>query len=80
MSPLIHGERKVRQSVLEAIKSGNWNYEPEDSYSNEGFDSTNALPGSDQKLEVLAGRIHSGLPLWHPKDRLTYALSEESDE
>lgn len=67
----------MRQSVLEAIKSGNWNYEPDDSFVNGGFNSTNALPGSDQKLEVLADRIRSGLPLWHPKDRLTYAVAEE---
>ena len=69
-----------RQSVLDAIKSGDWNYEPEESPESEGFDSTAALPGSDQKLEVLAQRIRSGLPLWHPEDRLTYSLSPEEDE
>ena len=67
------------QSILEAIKSGDWNYEPEDSVVTEPFDSTDALPGSGQKLEILAERIRSGLPLWHPKDRLTYGLAEEDD-
>lgn len=69
-----------RQSVLDAIKSGDWNYEPEVSAASEGFDSTAALPGSDQKLEVLAQRIRAGLPLWHPNDRLTYSISSDEDE
>lgn len=69
----------TRQSVLEAIKSGDWNYEPEDSAEREGFDATSALPGSDQKLEVLAERIRSGLPLWHPEDRLTYSIHTEEE-
>jgi hypothetical protein len=67
----------VPQSVLEAIRAGNWNYEPEDGGEQDGFDSTTALPGSGKKLEVLASRIRSGLPLWHPEDRLTYGPDEE---
>ena len=68
----------TRQSVLEAIKSGDWNYEPDDDLAqNEAFDATTALPGSDRKLEVLAERIQSGLPLWHPEDRLTYSNTSE---
>lgn len=70
----------MRQSVLDAIKSGDWNYEPEDSASNDNFDSTSALPGSDQKLEILAQRIRAGLPLWHPEDRLTYAINPDDDD
>ena len=69
-----------RQSILEAIKSGDWNYEPEESGETDGFDSTKALPGSDQKLEVLAQRIRSGLPLWHPDDRLTYSVHPDDEE
>lgn len=65
------------QSVLEAIRAGNWNYEPDDSAQQDEFDSTSALPGSGKKLEVLADRIESGLPLWHPEDRLTYGVDEE---
>ena len=69
-----------RQSVLDAIKSSNWNYDPDESPVGDTFDSTNALPGSDRKLEILAERIRSGLPLWHPEDRLTYeARFEEED-
>jgi hypothetical protein len=69
----------VRLSVLDAIKSGDWNYEPEETDAKEGFDSTSALPGSDQKLEVLAKRIQNGLPLWHPKDRLHHGSADPSD-
>ena len=60
------------QSVLEAIKSGDWNFEPRESVATKTFSSTSALPGSEQKLRVLADRIRMGLPLWHPQDRLTY--------
>ena len=68
------------QSILEAIKSGDWNYEPDNAEVTNEFDSTEALPGSDQKLEILAERIRSGLPLWHPDDRLSYGLHEEDEE
>ena len=58
-------------SVLDAIKMGIWDYEPEDSKGNP-FDSTEALPGTDEKLAVLAQRLQEGLPLWHPSDRITF--------
>ncbi len=64
------------QSVLDAIKSGNWNFEPQEYMVVNNFDSTSALPGTDKKLEVLAERIRNGLPLWHPEDRLTYEKTE----
>ena len=60
-------------SVIEAIKSGLWDYEPAiDMDSDDDFSATEALPGTDAKLEVLATRVESGLPLWHPSDRLTF--------
>jgi hypothetical protein len=61
----------VPQSVLEAIQLGIWDYEP-DAYESKAYEATNALPGSDEKLEVMARRVRQGLPLWHPKDRRTY--------
>ena len=64
------------QSVLDAIKSGNWNFEPQEFMAVHHFNSTTALPGTDKKLEVLAERIRNGLPLWHPEDRLTYDKTE----
>lgn len=58
-------------SVLEAIKAGLWDYEPAPAEPNE-FASTDAMPGSEAKLKVLADRIAAGLPLWHESDRVTY--------
>jgi hypothetical protein len=61
----------VVKSVLEAIKQGVWNFEPE-RVEEQSFDSTRAMPGTDEKLEVLAERVRSGLPLWHGGDRTDY--------
>lgn len=55
-------------SVLEAIKMGLWDFEPADLRSND-FDATEALPGSREKLDVLAERVRRGLPLWNQLDR-----------
>ena len=63
------------KSVLVAIREGNWNYEPEHQHSDE-FGSTEAMPGSNEKLDILASRVNQGLPLWHPSDRLTYDGSD----
>lgn len=68
---LAAGSNTVPQSVLDAIKSGIWDYEPEECESNQ-FDSTNAMPGTSEKLEILSARVSQGLPLWHPDDRQTY--------
>jgi len=56
------------RSVLEAIKMGLWDFEPPEVESKQ-FDSTEAMPGTKAKLEVLARRVQRGLPLWHPGDR-----------
>jgi hypothetical protein len=61
----------VPTSVLEAIKLGLWNYEPENAARGE-FDCTEAMPGTQEKIAVLARRLERGLPLWHPSDRRTY--------
>lgn len=57
------------ESVIEAIRQGRWDFEPV-SNQTEDFVATSAMPGTLAKLEVLAERVRSGLPLWHPKDRL----------
>ncbi|BBO35132.1 hypothetical protein PLANPX_4744 [Lacipirellula parvula] len=62
------GDQDVPKSVLEAIKQGQWDFEPE-SIEEKRFDSTRAMPGTDEKLEVLAERVRAGLPLWHGHDR-----------
>ena len=61
----------MAKSVLEAIKQGIWDYEPDDTEERR-FPATRAMPGTDEKLEVLAARIHAGLPLWHRSDRKDY--------
>lgn len=58
-------------SILEAIKQGIWDYEPQDQQPRE-FRATGAMPGTDRKLSVLAERVRQGLPLWHPSDRQDY--------
>ena len=55
-------------SVLEAIKLGQWDFEPTH-LDDRQYRSTNSLPGSRAKLDVLAERARMGLPLWHPADR-----------
>lgn len=65
-------------SVLEAIKLGMWDYEPEEA-AREKFDSTGALPGTREKLEVLAERVRQGLPLWHDADRRCYREHDLDD-
>jgi len=66
----------VTQSILEAIKQGRWDYEPSFRI-NDKFDSTVALPGTQEKVDTLADRVRNGLPLWHPEDRKSF---DESDD
>jgi hypothetical protein len=56
---------------LDAIRAGLWDYEPEE-IDDSQFDSTRAMPGSDEKLDILAERVERGLPLWHSCDRTDY--------
>ncbi len=59
------------RSVLDAIRAGEWDYEPQPQAS-DGVEATKAIPGTPEKLDVLAERLRCGLPLWHPRDRLDY--------
>jgi hypothetical protein len=58
----------VLRSVLDAIKMGLWDFEPPETECSD-YDSTDAMPGTDEKVRVLADRVRSGMPLWHPWDR-----------
>jgi len=64
-------ENAVRKSVLEAIRQGEWDFEPEKVQEN-NYESTVAMPGTDEKLSVMAARVEAGLPLWHGSDRTEY--------
>jgi hypothetical protein len=61
----------VSKSVLEAIREGDWYFEPADLEPSR-FEATMAIPGTPEKLEVLAARVSAGLPLWHVRDRPDY--------
>lgn len=61
----------MSKSVLEAIKEGIWDFEPEE-IDGEQYDATRAIPGTREKLSVLAERARAGLPLWHESDRADY--------
>jgi hypothetical protein len=61
---------------LEAIREGNWDFEPEE-VAHEQYSATRAVPGTREKLRVLAERAHAGLPLWHVRDRADY--EEQTD-
>jgi len=61
----------MRQSVLKAIRQGEWDFEPEP-MQEEMYDATAAMPGSDEKVKEMARRASAGLPLWHSEDRRTF--------
>lgn len=61
----------MRQSVLKAIRQGEWDFDPEP-MQEEMYESTAAMPGSDEKVKELAKRAREGLPLWHSEDRQTF--------
>ena len=58
-------------SVLDAIREGLWDFEPKD-VDVDQFSATKAVPGSNEKVSILAERLRQGLPLWHPSDRRDY--------
>jgi hypothetical protein len=62
----------VSRSLLEAIKQGDFNFEPPAANGDGDMPATVALPGTAEKLDVLAERMRLGLPLWHSSDRRTY--------
>ncbi|MEM1303387.1 MAG: hypothetical protein AAGG46_00735 [Planctomycetota bacterium] len=66
----------MQKSILDAIREGTWDYEP-DELSTTNYDSTPALPGSAEKLAILATRAEQGLPLWHDADRRDYENLQE---
>jgi hypothetical protein len=67
----------VQDSVLDAIRNGQWDYEPESVSENE-FSQTQAMPGSIEKVAILAERARNGLPLWHSGDRQSFDDSDQA--
>lgn len=68
---MTQGEKTVPKSVLDAIKLGEWDFEPAQT-AFDSFESTDAIPGSGEKVTILCDRVRRGLPLWHPEDRRDY--------
>jgi hypothetical protein len=56
---------------------GIWDFEPE-SLSGNRYSATEAMPGTAEKLEILAERLQRGLPLWHPSDRVEYDMPDRA--
>lgn len=56
---------------MDAIREGDWLFEPEEVDPGH-FHATAAIPGTSEKLAVLAERARAGLPLWHEGDRPDY--------
>lgn len=67
----VWGDQTVHKSILEAIRDGEWDFEPEQ-VAETRFNATGAMPGTREKLSVLADRVREGLPLWHGNDRREY--------
>lgn len=61
----------VSKSVLDAIREGDWHFEPEQVDATK-YQPTTAVPGSRRKLDILAARARAGLPLWHQDDCTDY--------
>ncbi len=57
------------KSVLEAIRMGLWDFEPPD-VDEMSFEAADAMPGTPEKINILAERVRKGLPLWHKYDRV----------
>lgn len=64
------------KNVLDAIREGDWFFEPNE-VDPKLYPATSAIPGTEEKLQVMAARVRAGLPLWHVRDRADY---EELDE
>ncbi|MBX3432954.1 MAG: hypothetical protein KF847_06520 [Pirellulales bacterium] len=61
----------MSKSVLQAIRDGEWEFEPSP-VEPRRYSPTRAMPGTDEKLAVMAERIAAGLPLWHREDCTDY--------
>ena len=69
----------MSKSVLDAIREGHWDFEPED-VTSDRFNATRAVPGTREKLNVLMARARAGLPLWHENDRSDHEDPDGHDE
>ncbi len=64
----VANESVANESVVNAIREGNWTFEPA-AVEEDAFDDTEAMPGSREKVDIMAERVRQGLPIWHSEDR-----------
>lgn len=67
----------MTDSVLDAIRNGQWDYEPGEILDTD-YTPTTAMPGTDAKIDILADRARQGLPLWHSSDRRSFDDTEQA--
>ena len=68
--PENYGEYALRYGV----------HEIEDEVAEAMFEPTSFMPGSPEKMEVMAARLALGQPLFHPKDRTIQSVLQEQDQ
>ena len=61
--------------VLENDGHGAWEETDLEALGMDPRDPTNASPGSDEKVEMLAARYAAGMPLWHANDCSDHELA-----
>jgi hypothetical protein len=69
----------VPKSILDAIKEGHWDYEPPE-VDYRMFEACDAMPGTVEKIQILAERLRQGLPLWHVEDRSELDVAPQSQK
>lgn len=61
----------MARSIIDAIKQGDWTFEPANQQPPD-MKATTAMPGTAEKIDILARRLAQGEPLFHPRDRVSY--------
>lgn len=71
---------------MTAYALGSFKFVPQVTVVMEGFESTQARPGSKEKMRIIRTRIQKGMPLHHPRDKKNIAsvkwwrLIDENEE
>ena len=67
------------RNVLDAIRDGDWFYEPEEIDPKRYSRRRPQSPAREEKLEIFAERVRAGLPLWHESDRADYEEPRDAE-
>lgn len=69
-------ESELQEEKAETALEDEYGYFSEEEFLAMGIvpgDATDARPGSEEKVMMLAARYAAGLPLWHDDDRYDHA-------